>query len=153
MNDETSALDDNLPPMARAKNRILIALLCVFILGIGWYNWIQIRDEITGRSLSRLTPHLPDVESRRVPNVQPIAEGFQPRTVIPYAFPPIEDIPFIAADAMSDENGDVQLRDDELVLGIRVGDQSRAYPINMLTGPSREILNDNLGGVPLAATW
>ena len=31
--------------------------------------------------------------------------------------------------------------------------QARAYPINMLTGPSREIINDVLGGVPIAATW
>ena len=45
------------------------------------------------------------------------------------------------------------LSPSELVLGVTVGDQSRAYPINMLTGPSREILNDTLGGRPIAATW
>lgn len=41
----------------------------------------------------------------------------------------------------------------ELVLGVTVNDQSRAYPINMLTGPSREIINDQLGGRAIAATW
>lgn len=41
----------------------------------------------------------------------------------------------------------------ELVLGVTVGDEARAYPINMLTGPDREILNDALGGKPIAATW
>ena len=41
----------------------------------------------------------------------------------------------------------------ELVLGVTVGKESRAYPINMLTGPSREILNDTLGGQAIAATW
>ena len=40
-----------------------------------------------------------------------------------------------------------------LVLGVTVGEESRAYPINMLTGPSREILNDALGGRAIAATW
>jgi len=39
------------------------------------------------------------------------------------------------------------------VLAVTVGEQSRAYPINMLTGPEREILNDTLGGRAIAATW
>jgi hypothetical protein len=45
------------------------------------------------------------------------------------------------------------LNPDELVIGVTVNGESRAYPINCLTGPSREILNDKLGGVPIAATW
>ena len=45
------------------------------------------------------------------------------------------------------------LSDDELVLGVVVEGQARAYPINMLTGPRREIVNDRLGDVPIAATW
>jgi hypothetical protein len=31
--------------------------------------------------------------------------------------------------------------------------KARAYPINMLTGPRREIINDELGGKAIAATW
>jgi hypothetical protein len=31
--------------------------------------------------------------------------------------------------------------------------ESRADPINMLTGPQREIINDRLGGRAIAATW
>jgi hypothetical protein len=46
-----------------------------------------------------------------------------------------------------------ELNPSELVLGVTVGDESRAYPINMLTGPNREILNDQLGGQAIAATW
>lgn len=41
----------------------------------------------------------------------------------------------------------------ELVLGVTINGESRAYPINMLTGPRREILNDTLGGRAIAATW
>jgi hypothetical protein len=36
---------------------------------------------------------------------------------------------------------------------VMINGESRAYPINMLTGPSREILNDRLGGTAIAATW
>ncbi len=45
------------------------------------------------------------------------------------------------------------VRDDELVLGVVIAGEARAYPINMLTSPSREIINDNLGGRAIAATW
>jgi hypothetical protein len=42
----------------------------------------------------------------------------------------------------------------ELVLGVTVGDESRAYPINLLDDqPGHKILNDVLGGAPIAATW
>ncbi|MCP4194578.1 MAG: DUF3179 domain-containing protein [Planctomycetaceae bacterium] len=41
----------------------------------------------------------------------------------------------------------------ELVLGVVIGDQARAYPINMLTGPHREIINDTINRRPIAATW
>ena len=45
------------------------------------------------------------------------------------------------------------LAETELVLGVAVNGEARAYPINMLTGPSREIVNDTLGGRKIAATW
>lgn len=37
-----------------------------------------------------------------------------------------------------------QVSDGELVIGVVVNGNARAYPINMLTGPSREIINDEL---------
>jgi hypothetical protein len=46
-----------------------------------------------------------------------------------------------------------EVTDNELVLGVVVNGEARAYPINMLTGPSREIINDTLGGTAIAATW
>ena len=46
-----------------------------------------------------------------------------------------------------------ELNPDELVLGVEVKGEARAYPINMLSGPNHEILNDTLGGRPIAATW
>ena len=45
------------------------------------------------------------------------------------------------------------VRGEELVLGVVVGTEARAYPINMLTNPTREIINDKLGERSIAATW
>jgi len=63
-------------------------------------------------------------------------------------YPPITEVPVSPA-----TEADEILKPSELVLGVTVNGESRAYPINMLTGPSREILNDTLGGRPIAATW
>jgi hypothetical protein len=45
------------------------------------------------------------------------------------------------------------LNPSELVIGVTVGKESRAYPVNMLTGPQREIFNDTLGDKAIAVTW
>ncbi len=68
--------------------------------------------------------------------------------VIKKKFPAIE-----ASEAQSFEEADQRLLDEELVIGVEINGQSRAYPINMLTGPSREIINDKLGETAIAATW
>ena len=54
----------------------------------------------------------------------------------------------IRADEVTD-----QVVHNELVLGVEVNGEARAYPINMLNGPRREIVNDTLGGRAIAATW
>lgn len=74
-------------------------------------------------------------------------QDFRPRTVVP-PMPAITGAPVIAADRVTD-----QVTDNELVLGVVIKGQARAYPINMLTGPRREIINDTLGGRAIAATW
>jgi hypothetical protein len=73
---------------------------------------------------------------------------FRPQVVVNRVFPTITNPPTIAADKAA-----TKVKDNELVLGVTVGDQSRAYPINMLTGPRREIINDQLGNRYIAATW
>ena len=45
------------------------------------------------------------------------------------------------------------LRDGDLVLGVVVGDEARAYAVNSLWLPQNEVLNDTLGGAAIAATW
>ena len=72
---------------------------------------------------------------------------FQPRQVV-RAFDAITEAPVLPV-----ERAAKVVKDGELVLGVFVGGKARAYPITQLTNPSREIINDRLGGVHLAATW
>jgi hypothetical protein len=72
---------------------------------------------------------------------------FRPFKVVP-PFPPIVGPPAVTA-----EEARQLLQPNELVLGVEVDGAARAYAINMLTGPSREIFNDELGGESIAATW
>lgn len=72
---------------------------------------------------------------------------FDPVYVVP-PFPAITNVPIIATTEVKD-----QVVDKELILGVVIDGEARAYPINMLTGPSREIINDTLGNRAIAATW
>ena len=84
---------------------------------------------------------------RRIGRNSTNTDKYDPQVVVP-AFPAIEKPR--AASAAEANN---QLRPHDLVLGITLNGKSRAYPINQLTGPSREIFNDSMGGQPIAATW
>ena len=46
---------------------------------------------------------------------------------------------------------EVELRTGELVMGVTVNGESRAYPLESLRG--REMVNDELGGVPILVTF
>ena len=72
---------------------------------------------------------------------------YRPQQVV-RAFEPIIRPPHVSVEVASKT-----LNANDLVLGVEVDGQSRAYPINMLTGPSREIFNDQLGDRFIAATW
>lgn len=73
---------------------------------------------------------------------------YKPETVVDHPLPAIKDARYFRASRV-----DGRLKADELVLGVEIADQSRAYPLNMLTGPDREIINDTLSGRSIAATW
>ena len=82
------------------------------------------------------------------PQERPDITKFNPQVVIPTPFPPIKKIPIVAAD-----KAEKHLGNSDLVLGVVIGHQSRAYPISMLCGAQREIMNDELGGKKIATTW
>lgn len=73
---------------------------------------------------------------------------YDPETAVPFSFPAITKVPVQSVAEVKDSLGD-----EELVLGVEINGIARAYPINMLTGPEREIFNDRLGGRAIAATW
>ena len=72
---------------------------------------------------------------------------FKPK-VLMKAQKPIVDIKFISV-----TEANVILNPDDLVIGININGDARAYPISMLTGPHREIFNQTVGGKPIAITW
>ena len=45
----------------------------------------------------------------------------------------------------------VQLRGDELIMGITFGGESKAYPVSVLR--FREMVNDEIAGWPILVTW
>jgi hypothetical protein len=63
----------------------------------------------------------------------------------PDGIPSIDEPKFVRAEAVE------FLDDDEPVLAVEVGDESRAYPVQVLIW--HEIVNDTLDGVPVAVTY
>jgi hypothetical protein len=67
------------------------------------------------------------------------------RQLLPFdGIPPIYEPSFVGAD-------EAPLQDDELVLAISLEDRAKAYPITVLR--SREMVNDDLAGIPILVTW
>ena len=66
---------------------------------------------------------------------------------------PLDPITKFKTNSVADANSKNDIRPNELVLAVSINGKHRAYPINMLTGPRREIINDTVGGRNIAATW
>ncbi len=62
------------------------------------------------------------------------------------AIPAIDDPEFVAGAA-----ADAQMKPDEPVLGVVIGDTARAYSLWQLD--SHELVNDSIEGTAIAATW
>lgn len=48
---------------------------------------------------------------------------------------------------------DCDIGDDDLVMGVVVNGEARAYPVNYMNGPYNEVVNDKLGGQAIAPSW
>jgi hypothetical protein len=57
---------------------------------------------------------------------------------------PVYDPKFVRAE-------EAPLADDELVIGIALGEEAKAYPITVLR--FREMVNDEMDGIPILVTW
>ena len=67
-----------------------------------------------------------------------------PQLIAPDGIRPVYKPRFLAA-------ADAPLEDDELVIGISLEGEAKAYPITVLR--FREMVNDELGGLPILVTW
>ncbi len=52
---------------------------------------------------------------------------------------------------ISAEEADIDSSD--MVMGIVINGQARAYPVNYMNGPTNEVVNDVLGGQAIAPSW
>ena len=48
---------------------------------------------------------------------------------------------------------EADLVDDDLIMGAVINGEARAYPVNYMNGPYNEVVNDILGGQPIAPSW
>jgi hypothetical protein len=61
--------------------------------------------------------------------------------------------PLIGFPVISPHDADSEMRDDYFVVGVEWNGECRAYPLNMLSRPDHHVLDDTLGGEPIAVTW
>ena len=95
-------------------------------------------------SPSRSSALLPSSDGKEPPSM---LEDLELITLLGFdAIPAILDPTFIDAD-----EADRQMSPDELVLGLEINGEAKAYSTPMLS--AHEIVNDVVGGVPLAVTW
>lgn len=103
---------------------------------------------VVGISLCLAMANMPLVREAEANAPQDNVDTFNPKVVIKKKFPSIRNVAI-----RSLKTADNLIEDDELVLGVVINNQARAYAINMLNGPTREIINDDLSGESIAATW
>ncbi len=116
---------------------LIAALSGILLFGISEFS-----------DLRRRLPFLTGTPNRILkPGEAPNAGNFAPEQVVS-RMPPITDIRHLDATDIDNE-----VLPNELVIGVVIDGSARAYPVNVMTGPSREVLNDELGGQVIAATW
>jgi len=64
----------------------------------------------------------------------------------PEGFPLNVDPEIVAAD-------EAGLGDGDIVMGVVIAGEARAYPVNYMNGPLNEVVNDTLGGAHIAPSW
>lgn len=82
-------------------------------------------------------------QAPRVIDPIPNLPGFQ-KILARGAIPALDDPQFVPA-------AEAKIADEAWVIGVSDGRVSKAYSINLLNG--HEVVNDELGGKPIATTW
>jgi hypothetical protein len=129
------------------NRRLVVTLMIVAGLGIGITIGLLLLYTNTNNplstSISRSTAALSAQEEIKsiVPLEQVVSGG-----------PPPDGIPSIDKPKFTSvQEADEILEDSELVVGLNINGDIRAYPLQILVW--HEIVNDNVGGVPVAVTY
>lgn len=103
------------------------------------------------------TPSPPSSFSTDIPQIQTLATStLNPRRgeteeyKIPSKLLPFDGIRPVYAPEFGDVL-EVDIRDNELVMGVALGGEAKAYPVSVLK--FREMVNDEIGGIPILVTW
>jgi len=74
-----------------------------------------------------------------------------PRQDILSGGPPKDGIPAILRPKILEPGQAAYIEDSDVVIGVRIGSEARAYPVKVLNW--HEVVNDTIGGVPVAVTF
>jgi len=137
------------PEGKRSFKWMMVGFAVLFVVVIGWQIGlvIQSRARIVGDSQT-LSSYGYDLSNLSVDRgkLHPIAvKGAQPAMENPAFLSPAE-----ARDRMYG-NYVRKIVTSELVLGVAINGEAKAYPLRMLNW--HEVINDTVGGVPVAVTW
>jgi len=132
-------------PAAHLKSVLSAMVLVVVGTVVGLFivsevHW-QLRKSDARHEMAEMIAH------QLGPGNPPSAESFFPTEAVPRP-PVVHGFEIVPADRVGN-----RIRNEELVLALEIAGQARAYPLNVMTGPSREVFNDELGGRAIAATW
>ncbi|MGI0043920.1 MAG: DUF3179 domain-containing protein [Nitrososphaeraceae archaeon] len=129
------------------SRRLGITLMVVVSLGIGIIITLLLAHSNINNPLSTSTSR-----STTALSAQEEVKSIVPLDQIVSGGPPPDGIPSIDNPKFTSiKEADEILEDSELVVGLNVNGDIRAYPLQILVW--HEIVNDNVGGVPVAITY
>lgn len=121
---------------------IRLSLLLGAVVALGGFAW-----------LLRTDPGTMDLEAASLSATPAARDGYD-GLFLPVpggpSRPVVEDPPAVTADEAGARG---VLGDEEMVLGVHLGDAARAYPIVGMLGPEQEAINDTIGGRAVLVTW
>lgn len=121
------------------RNWVVVLILVVATAYAGW----QWRSRLPGQDVG----HSPAGAANNQEGNPVNKSAYDLVTLLPPdAIPAIDHPIFVTGD-----EADQQYGPEELVLGVAINGDARAYSIPFLSG--HEIVNDTVGGEPIAVTW
>ena len=131
-----------------AKLILRVALLSVVAFILLLFLWADLRSSVS-QAVTRLIVSSEDVSVSVAPEGESKGEEMDLEIVTLLGFDAIPAI--LDPEFVSVNEADEWMDPEELVLGLSINGDSRAYSVPMLS--SHEIVNDTVGGRKIAVTW